>query len=1015
MSFNALISNVTKKFENLTSQIPEIGANIRAGLEKTMNDFKAEANINIPKIPGLSIPGENFASMTPEQFKSNLPAKPGPISFTSKAGSLVPGVSAPPWPNELEPFASYNCIITLACLSPKEVNDPNNTFRKSGLQTVVLRSGGTAGAREKQKTRIEEALGANVEFFIKDFEFDSVMAPNSRGRTSNAAKFSFSVQEPYSMGLFFQALKVAAASCGYDDYTLAPFCFQLDFKGYNVDGEVQDVPYARRMIPVKLTTGEFSVNEGGSEYSMTAIGWNDAALTDSVTQIKTDLALKGRTVREIIQTGGEGLTEFMNKRLQELAGKDQIVTPDQYVVVFPTDTSSENSGLDAFGGSGEDVGSATVSPGMDFYDPSGVQYTGAHLEEFYKSIVGSQATEVPSTFNEYFSALANNADNAKEIEFMFKKYAGSDYSNNKVANSKIVGDPVEAGIQPMNPANFANDPRGGFAEQDRANAQAEANAATNTARNEFRSQYEIFNRSNRNLQISDDIRVFKFKAGTKIPEIIEEVIITSEYGRGLVDQLTDLKDPQGMIDWFRIETDTYIIPDDKELKRSGNYPQLYVYRVVPYKVHHSVFANPKDPSVGLAELKGQVAKQYNYIYTGKNKDILDFQIQYNYAFIRPIPADRGSNPANTAQGASNQTRAGAPDVQYTTGSGGSGSSGSDSDDGGSTKEVIGNSTGGQSAGLDNSSIGIARQFNDRLMHSNTDLLQVEMTIMGDPFYMSDSGLGNYHAKDTSYTNMNADGHMNHTNGQVHINLMFRTPVDLNPLDGSYIFPEDLIVVDQYSGVYYIPKVVHRIQENQFTQTLTMLRLPNQYQNEGRSNIGALVPVTDPTKAINDKAVAFSNKVSEAASTLGAEPGYEEYLKAVQEILPGFNSLNAVIQSQKKNLDSRALEAFGRISDALVGAQAALDAGNLAKIGMDFQSMIGASATIQDITSSIDGRLENTLNQLGLDGQNVLGAIGTATNNAVSELSRVQVDIPNAIEQAATDSAAAIRALNERLK
>ena len=148
--------------------------------------LKAEANINIPKIPGLSIPGENFASMTPEQFKSNLPAKPGPISFTTKAGSLVPGVSAPPWPNELEPFASYNCIITLACLSPKEVNDPNNTFRKSGLQTVVLRSGGTAGAREKQKTRIEEALGANVEFFIKDFEFDSVMAPNSRGRTTCA-------------------------------------------------------------------------------------------------------------------------------------------------------------------------------------------------------------------------------------------------------------------------------------------------------------------------------------------------------------------------------------------------------------------------------------------------------------------------------------------------------------------------------------------------------------------------------------------------------------------------------------------------------------------------------------------------------------------------------------------------------------------------------------------------------------------------------------------------------------
>ena len=88
----------------------------------------------------------------------------------------------------------------------------------------------------------------------------------------------------------------------------------------------------------------------------------------------------------------------------------------------------------------------------------------------------------------------------------------------------------------------------------------------------------------------------------------------------------------------------------------------------------SVFANPKDPSVGVSELKRDVAKQYNYIYTGKNKDILDFEIRYDYAFVHPVVADRGSNNANTAQGASNQMTAGAPDVQLTTSSGGSGTS-----------------------------------------------------------------------------------------------------------------------------------------------------------------------------------------------------------------------------------------------------------------------------------------------------------------------------------------------------
>ena len=78
-------------------------------------------------------------------------------------------------------------------------------------------------------------------------------------------------------------------------------------------------------------------------------------------------------------------------------------------------------------------------------------------------------------------------------------------------------------------------------------------------------------------------------------------------------------------------------------------------------------------------------------------------------------------------------------------------------------------------------------------------------------------------------------------------------------------------------------------------------------------------------------------------------------------------------------------------------------------------MIGASATIQDITSTIDSKLTGTLNQLGLDGQDILGYLGNQTGNIQDQLSRVPVDIPNAIEQAATDSAAAIRALNERLK
>ena len=113
------------------------------------------------------------------------------------------------------------------------------------------------------------------------------------------------------------------------------------------------------------------------------------------------------------------------------------------------------------------------------------------------------------------------------------------------------------------------------------------------------------------------------------------------------------------------------------------------------------FKSPSEATPGLTGLKSQAAKQYNYIYTGKNKDVLDFEIQFNSSFIYPVNADRGSGNANASQGATNQMTAGAVDAQSTQAggqsSGGSGSNGGDA--GGANREAVGNSTGGQSAQL----------------------------------------------------------------------------------------------------------------------------------------------------------------------------------------------------------------------------------------------------------------------------------------------------------------------------
>ena len=89
MSFKALVNKVTSKFEQIGSAIPDIAADIQGGINNTLNQFKVDGINNVlGQIEGFSnMPkdGSLFACMHPNQFKSNLKAKPGPIGFSTKA------------------------------------------------------------------------------------------------------------------------------------------------------------------------------------------------------------------------------------------------------------------------------------------------------------------------------------------------------------------------------------------------------------------------------------------------------------------------------------------------------------------------------------------------------------------------------------------------------------------------------------------------------------------------------------------------------------------------------------------------------------------------------------------------------------------------------------------------------------------------------------------------------------------------------------------------------------------
>ena len=122
--------------------------------------------------------------------------------------------------NILSPFSSYNYVFTLGCLTDFELNFPDLTYRFADPMITIIKSG---GGKPLVGSKTIYEINGKTEYFIDDVEIETMIAPNPATRSTNALSLSFKVQEPYSMGLFLQALQIAALSAGHKNYIDAPF------------------------------------------------------------------------------------------------------------------------------------------------------------------------------------------------------------------------------------------------------------------------------------------------------------------------------------------------------------------------------------------------------------------------------------------------------------------------------------------------------------------------------------------------------------------------------------------------------------------------------------------------------------------------------------------------------------------------------------------------------------------------------------------------------------------------
>jgi hypothetical protein len=300
------------------------------------------------------------------------------------------------------------------------------------------------------------------------------------------------------------------------------------------------------------------------------------------------------------------------------------------------------------------------------------------------------------------------------------------------------------------------------------------------------------------IQIDTKTGDYKFAKGSTVQDIINQVILSSDYARKALDN------PGNTVKWWRIETRVHNI--SAEDPKTGESAKKIIFRVVQYEVDAAKFYPPNTTTA-----PPPIKRELNWLYTGKNHDILNWNIDYRMGFYKAFNQDGGANSEdkNLAQRSSNAApvhSGGTPPEAEP--SGGPGPERARRDKNQSMSAKFGG------ASFDDAPTIAARQFHD-IVNNDHDMINLELDILGDPYFLGDSGMGNF-------TVTGGDA-MEWQSGEIYIKLKFRMPEDANTDSGMYDFGGEGKPVREFSGYYRVQQADSMFNRGKFTQKLTLIK------------------------------------------------------------------------------------------------------------------------------------------------------------------------------------------------
>lgn len=325
--------------------------------------------------------------------------------------------------------------------------------------------------------------------------------------------------------------------------------------------------------------------------------------------------------------------------------------------------------------------------------------------------------------------------------------------------------------------------------------------------------------------------------GSKIDDVISFIVDNSSYIR---DQLTNYSDDIPLEQRVKATADNTfryykILPVVKIIdydKKTNNYSYDMEYHVKPYLRH---VAHPETSKNG--QVQGYV-KEYNYIYTGKNRDVLDLQIEFNLMYYNAMSITSEAQLSGQGSGTSKEAEQAAEQRS---------DFGDHNDFNKQTNTNIINALSGKFApspihytasdtsvsNPDNKSSAQRDLVKNILRQPKGEMINVKLKIIGDPtlFKQDDCFITQGIYNTAGLTN----GSISYDNGELYVFVNFKSPNDYDETTGLANPDVSKYGYSPFSGKYAIVEIEHTFSSGKFEQTLNLVRLPVQEQELNNIN------------------------------------------------------------------------------------------------------------------------------------------------------------------------------------